>query len=77
MTTKLTSQIHKVITELPMSLNELANVLNEEVSDIRAALSQLREQGLVKTDGQGQYMPAREMTEHTAKVMGMCERLAV
>ena len=46
-------------------------------SDVRAALVSLRNQGLIKTDNQGRYIPAREMTQSSAQIMGMCERLAV
>lgn len=74
---KLASQIHKTIVEMPMSLGELSMILFTDEADIRDALIQLRKQGLVKTDKQGRYVPAREMTAESAKIMGMCERLAV
>jgi len=74
---KLASQIHKAITELPLNARELAEILYADEADVRAALVSLRNQGLIKTDSQGRYIPARDMTPHSAQIMGMCERLAV
>lgn len=74
---RLTSQIHKAITELPLNARELAEILYTDEADVRSALVSLRNQGLIKTDNQGRYIPAREMTKHSAQIMGMCEKLAV
>ena len=75
--TKLAAQIHKTIVELPMNVSELAMILYSDEAEIRAALTTLRNQGLIKTDGQGRYIPAREMTKSSTQIMSMCERLAV
>lgn len=71
---RLAVQIHKTVAELPLNINELKMILSADLPDIRSAITLLRNQGLIKADSQGRYVPVRELTEEGIKIMSMVER---
>lgn len=73
---RLAVQIHKTVVELPLNINELAMILSEDSADIRSAVTLLRNQGLIKADSEGRYVPVRELTEDGIKIMRMVERVS-
>lgn len=72
---KLASQIHKAITELPLNARELAEILYADEADVRAALVSLRNQGLIKTDNQGRYTVNQSLDADTIKLRSMIAKL--
>lgn len=73
---KLAVQIHKTVVELPMNINELAMILSADLEVVRAEVASMRKQGLVKANSEGRYIPERELTDDSAKIMGMISRLS-
>lgn len=73
---KLATQIHKTVVELPMNVSELAMILSTDVEEVRSAVALLRNQGLIKPDSDGRYVPVRELTEDGIKIMSMVEKLS-
>lgn len=73
---KLAVQIHKTVVELPMNFEELVMILSTDRIELRSAVELLLRQGLIKTDGEGRYIPARELTEDGIKIMSMVERVS-
>lgn len=71
---RLAVQIHKTVVELPLNINELQMILSADLPDIRSAVTLLRNQGLIKADSEGRYVPVRELTEEGIKIMSMVER---
>lgn len=73
---RLAVQIHKTVAELPLNISELEMILSADSVDIRSAVTLLRNQGLIKADSEGRYVPVRELTEDGTKILSMVERLS-